>query len=125
MSEATDATGGGHEILNPFGARIRITQRTIRALDMRHYLQRDHDSGLLQIKPGLAKAFLEIESEGMQTRLYDEIGKDFAGPNVCICGCRVCSSKISDLDYTRLSSEHQRQQADSAVAEVRAKRTAA
>jgi hypothetical protein len=45
-----EALHGGHEMLNHLGRVIRVTRRTIRALDMRRYLRRDRRSGFLQLR---------------------------------------------------------------------------
>ena len=59
--EMGEALHGGHEMLNHQGRVIRVTRRTIRALDMRNYLRRDRRSGLLQLRPESYPVFRELE----------------------------------------------------------------
>jgi hypothetical protein len=56
-----EALHGGHEMLNHLGRVIRVTRRTIRTLDIRNYLCRDHRSGLLQPRPEFYPMFKELE----------------------------------------------------------------
>lgn len=98
----------GHEILNHLGRRIRVSQHSLRSLDMRHYLRRDRATGLMQFKPELIGPFCELEGGDHHSKFFDELGRDCQGANVVICKCRECGDRISDLDHTRMSHEHTR-----------------
>jgi hypothetical protein len=117
-----EALHGGHEMLNHLGRVIRETRRTLRSLDMRHYLRRDRSSGLLQLRPDLYPVFRELECGDRHAGILRELGEDCSGPNVPVCHCRQCSGKAADLDHTRLSDEYRRLKADEVIAAVRAKR---
>lgn len=93
----------GHEMLNHLGEKIYVTARTMRTMDMRHYLRRDRASGLLQIKPELYPAYLELES-GPQyhNRIFRELGADCSGAAVVICKCKQCQWRRAEMDQTRL-----------------------
>ncbi len=119
MGEALHA---GHEMLNHLGKVIRVTRRTLRALDMRNYLRRDRRSGLLQLHPEFHPLFKELERGGRHGGILREVGEDCSGPNVPICRCRQCSGKVADLDHTRLSDEYRRLKTDEVIAAVRARR---
>jgi hypothetical protein len=106
---------GGHEMINHLGQVIRVTARTLRTLDMQHFLQRDRASGLLAMKPWLFPLWAEFGPD------Y-ELGPDMSGANQCICKCAECQSMVSDLDYTRLSTEHHRVKVNEALNAVRSKR---
>lgn len=114
----------GHEILNHLGNKIRVTARTIEALKRRNYLRRDHPTGLLQINPNLYPAFLELENGDHRKPFMRELGADCSGPRVAVCHCKECQSRESDLDYTRLSTEHHRHTVREALKAVRDKRNA-
>jgi hypothetical protein len=118
-----EALHGGHEMLNHLGRVIRVTRRTIRALDMRHYLRRDHRSGLLQLRPEFYPMFKELERDDRRGGILRELGEDCLGPNVPICHCRQCSGKVADLDHTRLSDEYRRMRTDEVIKAVTAKRS--
>ena len=117
-----EALHGGHEMLNHLGKAIRVTHRTIRALDMRNYLRRDRQSGLLQLRPEFYPLFKELERGDRHGGILRELGADCSGPNVPICRCRQCSGKVADLDHTRLSDEYRQLKTDEVIAAVRAKR---
>jgi hypothetical protein len=117
-----EALHGGHEMLNHVGKVIRVTRRTIRALDMRNYLQRDRRSGLLQLRPEFHPLFRELERGDSQGGILRELGDDCSGPNVPICHCRQCSGTVADLDHTRLSDEYRRMRADEVIKAVKTKR---
>ena len=117
-----EALHGGHEILNHLGRVIRVTRRTIRALDMRNYLRRDRRSGLLQLRPESYPVFRELERSDRQGGLFRELGADCSGPNVPICHCRQCSGRVADLDHTRLSDEYRRMRTDEVIKGVKSKR---
>ncbi len=117
-----EALHGGHEMLNHLGKVIRVTRRTIRALDMRNYLRRDRRSGLLQLRPEYYPLFGELERSHRPNGIFRELGQDCSGPNVPICRCRQCSGKVADLDHTRLSDEYRRVKADEVIKAVKAKR---
>jgi hypothetical protein len=85
----------GHEMLNHLGKRITVTARTLRRLDMQHWLERDKPTGLMRFKGELAHLFYEMGPD------Y-ELGPDMSGPNVCKCNCRECIEKLN-LDDTRVS----------------------
>jgi hypothetical protein len=119
-----EALHGGHEMLNHLGRVIRVTRRTIRALDMRNYLRRDHRSGLLQLRPEFYPLFRELERGNRNGGILRELGDDCSGPNVPICHCRQCSGKVADLDHTRLSDEYRRVRADEVIKAVKSKRRA-
>ena len=112
-------------MLNPYGAVIRVSQITLRTLDMRHYLTFDPARRMKQIKPLLVKLFLEMEKNTYHNELYVALGPDFSGPSVVMCGCRDCDSKLADLEHVRLSMELRNQQAEETariVREVKARR---
>ena len=100
----------GHEILNHLGVRIRISARTLRRLDMEHFLRRDKATGLLQFKPELIELHRQMGPD-------HELGSDFSGPNVCECKCKQCQAK-SDLSDSRMSDVRVSQ----IVADVKRKR---
>jgi hypothetical protein len=77
----------GHRIINPYGEVIRISQRTFDVLDMKGYLHKEKRTGLKGMDPKHAAVFLEAER---QTKWMKEIGNDFQGPNVVVCGCVKC-----------------------------------
>ena len=117
-----EALHGGHEMLNHLGRVIRVTRRTIRALDMRNYLRRDRRSGLLQLRPESYPVFRELERSDRHGGLFRELGADCSGPNVPMCRCRQCSGKVAELDHTRLSDEYRRVKTDEVIKAVKAKR---
>jgi hypothetical protein len=117
-----EALHGGHEMLNHLGRVIHVTRRTLRALDMRHYLRRDRRSGLLQMRPELYPMFKELERGDRRGGIMRELGHDFSGPNVPICHCKQCSGKVADLDHTRLSDEYRRMKTDEVIKAVKSKR---
>jgi len=117
-----EALHGGHEMLNHLGRVIRVTRRTIRALDMRHYLRRDHRSGLLQLRPEFYPLFKELERGDRRGGVLRELGDDCSGPNIPICHCRQCSSQAADLDHTRLSDEYRQMKTDEVIKAVKSKR---
>jgi hypothetical protein len=77
----------GHLIINPFGKLIRISQNTLRELDKRGYLHRDHQTGLKGMDPTQAEIFLDAEFGWPH---YKEIGPKFTGPMFCVCRCKEC-----------------------------------
>ncbi len=97
MSEACQA--GGHEMMNHLGRRIRVTERTIEALEIRGYLHRNRETGLKQISPQNYLVFVEAERA---TDWWHELGEDCSGPNVVVCRCPECQRLISDIDKTPL-----------------------
>jgi hypothetical protein len=117
-----EALHGGHKMLNHLGMVIRVTRRTIRALDMRNYLRRDHRSGLLQLRPEFYQVFKELERTNRDGRMFNELGADCSGPNVAMCRCRQCSGKVAELDHTRLSDEYRRVKTNEVIRAVKAKR---
>lgn len=114
----------GHELLNHLGDKIRVTARTIKALSRRNYLRRDHPSGLLQINPRLYPTFLALENSDHRKPFMRELGADCSGPRVAVCHCKSCQSRESDLDHTRLSTEHHRQQVKAVLKDIKARRNA-
>lgn len=114
----------GHEMLNHLGERISVTAHTLRSLDSRHYLRRDHATGLLQLNPKLYPTFLEIEGGDHWATFFREIGADCKGPNVVRCKCRECQSRLSDTDHTRLPGPDRLEQDEASriVREVKARR---
>lgn len=104
----------GHEMINHLGKRIFVTQMTIRTLDMRGYLGRDRETGLLYLDPKYVPLLQDLEWE---SQLMRELGPDFSGPNIANCSCPQCQCK-TDLDDTRKSKIRAAQ----IVAEVTAKR---
>ena len=117
-----EALHGGHEMLNHLGRVIRVTRRTIRTLDIRNYLRRDHRSGLLQLRPEVYPVFRELERGDRHAGILRELGEDCSGPNVPVCRCRQCSGKVADLDHTRLSDEYRRMRTDEVIKAVKSKR---
>jgi hypothetical protein len=91
MGTTAYSEGNGHEILNHLGVRIRITERTLDALDVRGYLHRDKATGLKQISTKNFMVFVEAEST---TSWYYELGSDCSGPNQVVCHCDKCKSKM-------------------------------
>ena len=89
----------GHEILNPYGQRIRVSARTLDALDCRGYLHRDKATGLKHIDRKSFLVFIEAERG---TNWWYELGDDGSGPNVVKCSCRQCQDR-TDVDDVRLS----------------------
>jgi hypothetical protein len=104
----------GHEMLNHLGRRITVTQKTIRTLDIRGYLGRDKETGLLYLNPKYVPLLLEGEWGSMLMR---ELGADISGPNIAVCHCRHCQRR-TDLDDTRKSKVR----AGQIVSEVRGRR---
>jgi hypothetical protein len=104
-----EALPGGHEMLNHLGKMIRVTRRTLRSLDMRNYLRRDHRSSFLRLRPEYYPVFKEL-------------GADCLGPNVPMCRCRQCSGKVADLDHMRLPDEYRRVKTDELIRAVKAKK---
>jgi hypothetical protein len=88
---------GGHSILNHKRDVIRITAKSIDAMDIRGYLKRDHQTGLKQIKPDLMDMMSEME---YGSPLMRELGPDCSGPMVAMCRCRDCRCKESETDQT-------------------------
>jgi hypothetical protein len=115
----------GHEILNDLGQRIRVTARTLRSLDQRHYLRRDRATGLLQVTRTVKPLLLEIECGDRQPIFMRELGRDISGPAVCVCHCLQCQKIASDIDHTRLpgSTTLEQDEATKIVAEIKAKRS--
>ncbi len=97
-----EKTVGFHEMLNHLGEKIRVTQRTLRELDKCHYLRRDKESGLLQMKPYFFKLFLEVEGGDRPSFMFKEVGRDFRGLNVVNCKCKECQRAIAQTDNTHL-----------------------
>ena len=111
MGEAISAKG--HEMLNPDGARIFVTARTMRRLDMRHFLFRDRGTGLLAFKPRLTDLYRQMCTD-------HELGPDFSGPAVCVCRCRDCQRIASDIDSTPIPGRsHSQLLAEEALREAK------
>jgi hypothetical protein len=110
----------GHLLLGPDGEKIRVPYfafAKLRCLGL-----------LVNNKPRLSRRiyeYLNPEFESLTEGLPKLLGADLSGPSWLVCKCRECSSKYSELDYTRLSSEHHRQQVYEALRQVRARRPAA
>lgn len=85
MIEVSQA--GGHEMLNHEGQVIRVTARTLDALDIRGYLTRDYHTGLKQLTPKNFTVFQEVERGSDQ---FYELGEDCSGPNQVVCNCERC-----------------------------------
>jgi hypothetical protein len=77
-------------MLNYLGKTIYVTQRTLRALDMRGYLRRHHASGMLWMDSMSYLVFAEAERA---TPHFYELGEDCSGPNQVVCKCEQCKSK--------------------------------
>lgn len=101
-------TGVGHETLNPFGVRIRVSKMTLRTLSMRNCLIRDKATGLQQIKSSAMGVITKLERTTYHRELYASLGPDFSGPSVVICPCKECSDKM-DLSDSRISDIRTRQ----------------
>ena len=102
-------SNGGHPMMNHVGRTIFVTQSTLRTLDMLHYLKRNSNTGLLQMKPNCYPVYLELEGNGKHNRIFQELGPDVSGPNVAICRCRECQRKLADLDdirHSKVRTEH-------------------
>ena len=76
-------------MLNHEGQRIRVTVRTLRALDVRGYLQRNRSTGLLQLTPQYYPVFCEVERF---TEHFHELGADCSGANQVVCNCEQCKA---------------------------------
>jgi hypothetical protein len=107
MGEAYE--DGGHEMLNHLGLRIRVTERTLEALEMRGYLHRNRETGLK--KMSLNNYLIFVEAERSTDHFY-ELGEDCSGPNQVVCDCQKCrertnldDSRISDLQTTLIVGE--------------------
>lgn len=85
--------GGGHPIINPFGQVVRVSQRTLKALDMRGYLHRDPDTGLKGMDPKQYLIYADVERG---TDHFYELGEECIGPNTVKCGCDQCKGEIYD-----------------------------
>ena len=109
-------------MLNHLGRVIRVTRRTIRTLDIRNYLRRDHRSGLLQLRPEVYPVFRELERGDRHAGILRELGEDCSGPTVPVCRCRQCSGKDADLDHTRLSDEYRRMRTNEVINAMKSKR---
>jgi len=81
----------GHEMMNHLGQRIIVSAKTLEALNMRGYLKRDHESGLLRLCMRSWYVFVEAERA---TSHYYELGSDCSGPNSVKCNCQKCKDKI-------------------------------
>lgn len=102
----------GHEMINHLKQRIIVSERTLEALNMRGYLKRDHESGLLSLSVTNFLVFGEAEQA---TRHYYELGPDCSGPNQVICECNKCKG---------LSMHQAPDFADQVVHDVKARRNA-
>ena len=127
MSEARSDTG--HEILNPFGVRIRVSKIVLRTLNMRGYLQRDQefDTGLKQIRPKSIGFFKYLEHATYHRELSASVGPDFSGPCVVICSYLECQRVPSDIDHTPLPGRNYLKDQETAaiIRELKAKRRCA
>jgi len=117
--------GMGHGLLNHLGKTIRVTQRTLRDLDMRNYLRRDRATGLKQIRPDRYPMFLALECGDHRARFASELGEDCSGPNVVRCHCRDCQRYEGSVDNTPLPGRNLlvEDQAALVVREVKARRS--
>ena len=118
-----EALHGGHEMLNHLGKVIRVTRRTIRALDP-CATTCDAIAGAVCSSCVLSSIplFKELERGDRHGGILRELGDDCSGPNVPICHCRQCSSQAADLDHTRLSDEYRRVKTDEVIKAVKSKR---
>lgn len=85
----------GHEMINHLHQRICVSERTLEALNMRGYLQRDRETGLLAL--GL-RAFLVFSEAEQGTAHYYELGPDCSGPNQVVCRCERCKRLMGHRD---------------------------
>jgi hypothetical protein len=81
----------GHAIINPYGEVIRISQRTFDVLHMKGYLHKDRRTGMKGMDPKHADMFIATEKGRPWER---ELGSDFQGPNVVVCGCGRCRKEM-------------------------------
>jgi hypothetical protein len=112
MGEAYEV--GGHEMLNHLGQRIRVTEQSLEALEMRGYLHRNRETGLKQMSPKNYLVFIEAERS---TDHFYELGEDCSGPNQVVCHCQSCREK-TNLDDSRISELR----TDQIVNDVKARR---
>lgn len=121
MASQSQLPIGGHPIINPFGQVVSISQRSMRALDIRGYLHRDALSGLKSIDVTHYLVFLEMERG---TDLFRELGEDCSGPNSVICYCEDCLQReVSNIDKTPLPGRNKLMDDETSriVQEVKAK----
>lgn len=105
-------------MLNPENKVIRVTERTIRALDIRGYLKRDKSTGLLHLDKTSHSVFQEAERA---TAWWYEIGEDCSGPNQVVCHCQRCKERTAgEADDAHISDIRTRQ----IIQDVRARRKA-
>ena len=92
---------GGHPLLNPENQVIRVSQHTLRALDIRGYLKRDKSTGLLHLDRTNHLIFTEAERA---TDWWYELGEDCSGPNQVVCHCQECKEgRASEADDVHIS----------------------
>jgi hypothetical protein len=65
-----------------------------------------------------AYQFMQPEYDCLTDGLRHLLGVDLSGPAWCVCRCRECSNKASDIEHTRLSDEYRSQTVDAIVAGV-------
>jgi len=110
----------GHAILNHDGQLIRVTRRTLRALDVRHYLRRDRSSGLLRLPREFHPILLALEAGDRVAPYMRELGSDCSGPQVVVCHCLECRKREESLsEHRALSAEWRRQSVEKAISESR------
>lgn len=95
-----DTCVGSHEILNHRGEIIRVTRKALRGLDMRNYLKRNRETGMLQIKPEYYLVYLELECGDRPSFIYKELGRDMRGASTVACKCRDCQREAGQTDNT-------------------------
>lgn len=92
---------GGHEMLNHLRERICVTEGTIQALNMRGYLRRDRETGLLWLN---SMSFLVFSEAEYGTEMYRELGPDCSGPDLVVCHCQKCKEILaSESDDAHIS----------------------
>jgi hypothetical protein len=98
---------GGHPMLNPGNQVIRVSNDTLRALDIRGYLKRDKSTGLLHLNKTNHLIFQEAERA---TSWWYELGDDCSGPNQVVCHCQRCKERrASEADDPHIKDIRTRQ----------------
>lgn len=81
-------------MMNHLEQRITVSARTLEALNMRGYLKRDHESGLLSMS---VRNYLVFSQAELATQHYYELGPDCSGPNQVVCLCEKCKERMGKV----------------------------
>lgn len=88
----------GHALLTPLGDEIRVPRSVFPILRRLGVLQGNAAQLTTRIY-----ALLDQDYDCLTDGLRLILGANLEGPTWCVCKCRACQSKASDLDHSRLS----------------------